>query len=63
MLSRRGMMPESIIVGVRHPEGFSPEDITLRDYELSPELGGEGYAGFIAQELVAHMDQHYRTIA
>jgi enterochelin esterase-like enzyme len=63
MLSRRGMMPESIVVGVRHPEGFSPEDITLRDYELSPELGGEGYAGFIAQELVAHMDQHYRTIA
>ena len=63
MLSRRGMMPESIIVGVRHPEGFSPEDITLRDYELSPELGGEGYARFIAQELVAHMDQHYRTIA
>lgn len=63
MLSRRGMMPESIVVGVRHPEGFSPEDITIRDYELSPELGGEGYARFIAQELVAHMDQHYRTIA
>jgi enterochelin esterase-like enzyme len=63
MLARRGMMPESIVVGVRHPEGFSPEDITLRDYELSPELGGEGYSRFVAQELVAHMDQHYRTIA
>lgn len=63
MLSRRGMMPESIVVGVRHPEGFSPEDITLRDHELSPELGGDGYARFIVQELVAHMDQHYRTIA
>ena len=63
MLARRGMMPESIVVGVRHPEGFSPEDITLRDYELSPEHGGEGYSHFVAQELVAHMDQHYRTIA
>ena len=63
MLARRGMMPESIVVGVRHPEGFSPEDITWRDYELSPELGGEGYSRFVAHELVAHMDQHYRTIA
>jgi len=63
LLSRRGVMPESIVVGVRHPEGFSPEDVTLRDSELSPELGGEGYASFIAHELVAHMDQHYRTIA
>jgi len=26
-------------------------------------MGGDGYAAFIAQELVAHMDQHYRTIA
>ena len=48
---------------MRHPEGFSPEDITLRDYELSPELGGVGYARFITQELVPHMDQPYRTIA
>ena len=63
MLARRGMMPESIVVGVRHPEGFSPDDITLRDYELSPEHGGEGYSRFVAQELVSHMDQHYRTIA
>ena len=63
LLARRGVMPESIVVGVRHPEGFSPEDISLRDYELSPELGGEGYSSFVARELVAHMDQHYRTIA
>jgi enterochelin esterase-like enzyme len=63
LLARRGIMPESIVVGVRHPEGFSPEDITLRDYELSPELGGEGYSRFITRELVVHMDQHYRTIA
>lgn len=63
LLARRGIIPESIVVGVRHPEGFSPEDITLRDYELSPELGGEGYARFLTQELVSHMDQHYRTIA
>ena len=63
LLARRGIIPESIVVGVRHPEGFSPEDITLRDYELSPELGGVGYACFITQELVPHMDQHYRTIA
>jgi enterochelin esterase-like enzyme len=63
LLARRGIIPESIVVGVRHPEGFSPEDITLRDYELSPEWGGEGYARFLTQELVLHMDQHYRTIA
>lgn len=63
LLARRGIIPESIVVGVRHPEGFSPEDITMRDHELSPELGGEVYARFITQELVPHMDQHYRTIA
>jgi enterochelin esterase-like enzyme len=63
VLSRDGILPESIIVGVCHPEGFSEENATLRDFDLSPELGGAGYANFVANELVGHMDAHYRTIA
>lgn len=63
LLARRGVIPESIVVGIRHPQGFSEDDIPLRDSELSPELGGEGYARFVATELIPHMDQHYRTIA
>lgn len=62
LLSRQGVLPESIVVGVCHPEGFSQEDATLRDFDLSPELGGAAYAQFIATELISHVDAHYRTL-
>lgn len=63
LLSAHGVLPESIVVGVCHPEGFSEENDSLRDFDLSPELGGAAYAHFVATDLVAHMDAHYRTLA
>lgn len=63
LLARRSVIPETIVVGICHPEGYSEDNVTMRDFELSPEFGGAAYAQFIATELVPHMDQHYRTIA
>lgn len=63
LLSRHGTMTEAIVVGVCHPEGFSEENVTWRDVDLSPELGARAYAEFIATELLVHMDTHYRTQA
>jgi len=63
VLAREGVLGESIVVGICHPKGFSEENNTLRDFDLSPELGGAAYAQFVATELVAHMDGHYRTMA
>jgi len=62
-LSSEGELPSSIVVGICHPEGFSEENHSLRDFDLSPELGGAAYAQFVATELVEHMDAHYRTLA
>ena len=62
-LSAEGVMPEAIVVGVCHPEGFSEENESLRDYDLTPQLGGGAYAQFVATDLIAHMDTHYRTQA
>ncbi len=62
-LSAEGVMPEAIVVGVCHPEGFSEDNESLRDYDLSPQLGGAAYAQFVTTDLIAHMDTHYRTLA
>jgi len=62
LLARQSIFPESIVVGICHPEGYSGENATLRDFDLSPELGGDAYARFVTTELVPHMDNHYRTI-
>jgi len=62
-LAREGVLPEAIVVGVCHPEGFSDENESLRDFDLSPALGGAAYAEFVATELLAHLDTHYRTLA
>ncbi len=61
-LSSHGVLPESIVVGVCHPEGFSDNDASMRDFDLSPELGGAAYAHFVVTELIGHMDAHYRTL-
>lgn len=63
LLSSEGVLPESLVVGVCHPEGFSEENASLRDFDLSPELGGVAYARFVSTELVAYLDSHYRTLA
>lgn len=63
LLSSHGILSEALVVGVCHPEGYSDENITLRDFELSPERGGPAYAEFVATELLAHLDSHYRTQA
>jgi enterochelin esterase-like enzyme len=63
LLARQGVLPESIVVGICHPEGYAEDNLTMRDFELSPEFGGAAHAQFVSTELVAHMDQHYRTIA
>ena len=62
LLASRGVLPESIVVGVCHPEGYSEENDSMRDFDLSPELGGAAYAHFVATDLIAHMDAHYRTL-
>jgi enterochelin esterase-like enzyme len=63
LLSRHGVMPEAIVAAICHPEGFSEENESLRDYDLSPQLGGAAYAQFLATELLAHLDARYRTLA
>lgn len=63
LLSAHGTIPEAIVVGVCHPEGYSEENVTLRDFDLSPEMGAPAYTQFIATELLTHMDTHYRTLA
>jgi enterochelin esterase-like enzyme len=61
-LNSQGAMPEAIVVAVCHPEGYTEENITHRDFDLSPELGGGAYAEFLIQELIPHLDTHYRTL-
>jgi len=61
-LFAEGTLPEMVVVGVCHPEGFSEENYSLRDYDLSPELGGAAYAEFVATELIPYLDTHYRTV-
>ncbi|HEY5793289.1 MAG TPA: alpha/beta hydrolase-fold protein [Chthoniobacterales bacterium] len=63
LLARTGGVPESIVAGVCHPDGFNQENIPLRDVDLSPELGGPAYAAFVASELAPYLDTHYRTDA
>ncbi len=62
MLAAERIMPETIVVGVVHPEGFAEGMTSLRDVDLSPELGGAAYAEFVATELVTHLDERYRTL-
>jgi len=62
-MSSSGRLPEILIVAVRHPEGFAEDGVSMRDFDLSPQLGGEAYAAFIAEELIPHIDTHYRTKA
>ncbi|MBU6181358.1 MAG: hypothetical protein KGR46_00905 [Verrucomicrobia bacterium] len=63
LMSREGVMPEAVVVGVCHPEGFSEDNATMRDFDLSPELGGAAFAQFVVSELLPYLDQHYRTDA
>lgn len=62
LLSRQGVMPEAIVVGICHPEGYAEENVSLRDFELSPEFGGAAYAHFVTRELIPFLDSHYQTI-
>lgn len=62
-LSAEGAFPSAIVVAVCHPEGFDEEGRSMRDVDLSPELGGAAVADFVATELVAHIDARYRTLA
>ncbi len=63
LLSSQGIAPESLVVGICHPDEFSEDGCPMREFDLSPELGGAAYARFVAGELVPHMDTHYRTLA
>jgi enterochelin esterase-like enzyme len=62
-LTAKGAIAESIVIGICHPEGFTEDSISARDFDLSLEMGGAAYAQFVATELVPFIDQHYRTIA
>jgi len=63
LLAAEKAMPESIVVGVCHPEGFAEGMRSERDIDLSLELGGSAYAKFLATELVEAIDARYRTLA
>lgn len=60
LLALDGTMPQAIIAAVNHPEGFTEDDVTHRDFDLSPELGGAAYAQFVVSELLPHLDCGYR---
>jgi len=62
-LAEERSLPESIVVGVCHPEGFGEGLRSERDIDLALDLGGVAYADFVATELVPAMDAHYRTRA
>jgi enterochelin esterase-like enzyme len=62
-LAAERSLPESIVVGVCHPEGFGEGMRSERDIDLSLELGGVAYADFLATELVPAIDARYRTRA
>ena len=61
LLADHAILPESIVVGVCHPEGFAEDTVTLRDFDLALDLGGPAYAQFLTEELIPHLDTHYRT--
>lgn len=63
MLAAEGGMPEAIIVGVCHPEGFAEGHLSLREVDLSEDHGGTAYSRFLASELVSEIDARYRTQA
>ncbi|MDD5201299.1 MAG: alpha/beta hydrolase-fold protein, partial [Terrimicrobiaceae bacterium] len=63
LLAAEGVMPESLVVAVCHPEGFAEGLRSERDIELSLELRGAAYAQFVATELVEAIDLRYRTLA
>ncbi len=63
-LSGQGVLAESIVVGICHPEGFpGHSDASFRDSDLSPELAGAAYAQFVVADVIPHMDSRYRTNA
>ncbi len=61
-LHAEGVMPEALVVAIVHPEGYNEENLSFRDVDLSPELGGAGYAEFLVNELLPYLDAGYRTI-
>jgi enterochelin esterase-like enzyme len=62
LLASEAVMPQAIIAAVIHPEGFTEDNVTHRDFDLSPELGGAAYSQFVASELLPHLESRYRTI-
>ena len=61
-LAAEGAMPEALVVGVVHPEGFGEGSRSDREVDLSPELGGAAYGEFLAHELTVALDERYRTV-
>ncbi len=62
-LHAEGVMPEALVVAVVHPDGYNEENVSFRDVDLSPELGGVGYAEFLVSELLPYLDARYRTLS
>lgn len=62
MLTHEGVMPPTMVVGVRHPVGHGEDGRSLRDLDLSMHYGGRGFSDFAASELVGYIDSRYRTL-
>jgi len=59
-LAGEGLLPETVVVAVCHPEGFTGDGTPLRDFDLSPRLGGAAYIRFLADELIPFLENRFR---
>lgn len=62
LLGFRGVLPETILVGLVARSGVSEDGVPLRDIELSQERDGELLSRYIVEEVVPFIDSRYRTI-
>ena len=62
LLGCRGILPETILVGLVARSGVSEDGVLLRDIELSQEREGEMLSRYIVEEVVPFLDRRYRTI-
>ena len=62
LLGCRGILPESILVGLVSRTGVSEDGEPFRDIELSQERDGVLLSRYIVEEVIPFIDRRYRTI-
>jgi enterochelin esterase-like enzyme len=61
-LTQEGVLPPTIVVAVRHPEGHGEDGRSMREIDLSMDYAGQAFSDFAASELVGYIDSRYRTL-